>query len=598
MRCSVLLWVCGALLLSSAAWALGPYPPEIAAWTEATKAQQRQAGEQLLQAMREAAKQGKLTFDIPKGDYRFAMQEKAGNRQVHIALRDFNDMVIDGHGSTFWFEDDQQAVGIWRSKNLTIKNLFLDWDPLGFTQGTVTAVDEAKHAVYVTIDPGYERVTPRMAALASEGGAQPYILAGFIDAATGNFKTGQTGFRVTPFFKDQPVNGAYRVQVLRYYNLPLSVMQVHPGDRMAMWVRGEGGFLIEGCEKIRLQDITLYSCAGFNYREAVCVSNVYERCHILRRPGTNRLLGGNSDGFHSSNCAVGPTIDGCIVEAIGDDGVNIHGFYRKMREQKSPTEVVVEQLAWRGTIEQPFTVDFFENDGVKYLGRRTTVGPTTIAGGLHTLHLDQPITLPKDVIVSSEQFVGAGATVRNCTFRNILTRGMLVQAPNMTIANNRFEWLGSFGLRVASNPGYWGESAHPHNLTITGNTFIDTSVFRPTNMAAAAIYIDNCARNPSEGMPVQNVLIEKNTFLRVRGAGVLSRGVTNLRIIGNTFDGFSLTDPLPLIPGNSPAFAADELGYALLLKAVTGAEVRDNTFTNPGPFSKGVQREVDVIPVL
>ena len=60
-----------AILAPAAVLAQGQNPPEIAGWSESTKAQQRSAGQQMVEKIESAARAGQKQIVIPKGHYRF-----------------------------------------------------------------------------------------------------------------------------------------------------------------------------------------------------------------------------------------------------------------------------------------------------------------------------------------------------------------------------------------------------------------------------------------------------------------------------------------------------------------------------------------------
>ena len=262
--------VLACVCLLSAPCGGGPYPANVAGWDEAVKQAQRDAGAVLIARLKEAAAKGENQFVAPKGHYRFSKTERVGCRHVCIHLTDIRDLTIDCNGSTFWFEDEHQAIRLARCIGVTIRNLVMDWDPLGATQGTVVGTEPETKTVEVVLDPGYERVTPGFAALPAKGNAKPYVRAAVFDA-DGRFKPDQQGCRVVPFFQTPKQEGRYRISVLMFYGVPLEELNVAVGDRMAFWVRGQGALLCEGCENLLLEDITVYGCPGFGFVEGAGV---------------------------------------------------------------------------------------------------------------------------------------------------------------------------------------------------------------------------------------------------------------------------------------------------------------------------------------
>ena len=524
----------GLLLLAAPACTSGPFPSEVVVWDDAAKAAQREAASQLISKLELASLSGERGFTIPKGNYRFSKTSKKGSHNSFISLDKLNDMTIDGSGSTFWFEDEAWGFHITNCSNLTMKNIIMDWDPLPYTQGTITGVNPKDKTLDVDISPGYEKVSKRFASLPPVESDKEATVRGFIfDAKTSLLKPCQEGFRVVPFLQTPKVGGAYRVKTLIFYNKPLESLNAKVGDKITFLMRSSGGILMEGCSGMTLEDITQYSCPGLQFVEGACGGerNVYRRCKVLPRPGTDRLMGGNADGFHSQNCEYGPLIESCEITAIGDDSVNIHGFYRKVVKQISPTEILVENLAWRGKLKDGCTVNFNESPekGFGFIGQRKLMS-MRFENGKHYLKLDKDISVDADSVCSIEDYTGEGAIIRNCHFKNIAVRGILFKSHNGTIENNTFEWIGGKGIILTTQPGFWDESALPHDVKITGNKIID--VYGGPGI---------CAFDPSKDLAkaqkISNILIKDNTITRTAGPSIQLRGAKGVEIIGNALSG-------------------------------------------------------------
>lgn len=132
----------------------GPYPAQVAAWSEATRDAQRLAGVSLLEDLNAALEKGEKAFHVPPGVYRFdEFSGSARGKGWYVRLFEVNDFVLDGHGSTFYFSKPGHALSLYKCTDVTVKNLTFDWDPLPFCQGTVAALEDDR--ITVRLDPGY-----------------------------------------------------------------------------------------------------------------------------------------------------------------------------------------------------------------------------------------------------------------------------------------------------------------------------------------------------------------------------------------------------------------------------------------------------------
>ena len=95
---------------------LGPYPPEVAAWDDATKQAQRDAGTKMLADVDAAIKSGQKNIVVPKADYRFD-KLLTNRRPMHIMWRDLDGVTIDLQGSTLWFENVRTGIVLANNSN-------------------------------------------------------------------------------------------------------------------------------------------------------------------------------------------------------------------------------------------------------------------------------------------------------------------------------------------------------------------------------------------------------------------------------------------------------------------------------------------------
>lgn len=503
------------------------------------KVRQRQAGDRLLADLAAACARGDRAFSVPTGQYRFSRATKQGAHNSFLVLRGVADLTIDGGGSTFWMEDCGRAFHIMNSRGLTIRNLDIDWDPLPFTQGTVVGVDAETSCLEVRLDPAYARVSPAFAALPPDPDDRVGTVRGAIfPPDSPRFKTGQVGFRVVPFFRTAARDGIFRIRVLTFRDRPLAAINAVPGDRIALWIRNGGGFLIEGSERVTIEDVNLHACSGFGFVEYGGVGgNVFRRCRITPRPGTIDLMGGNCDGFHSAHSGQGPLIEDCEAESLGDDAVNIHGGYVRVEAQGDPDQILIGKPPGRGDLAGTTAVVIApESAGFALRGRRAVRAATPQGAGL-SLRLDGPLSVQPGDFCAIEERSGQGAAVRGCAFRNILTRGVLLKTHHATVADNRIDGTGSWGIVLTAEPGYWGESMLPHHVAVTGNTVSDAGMLSSPSCEIGLMAVGD----PAVAERIADIAVERNRLIRTSGPAIRVKNGVRLRIVGNTIAG--RTDP-------------------------------------------------------
>ena len=68
-------------------------------------------------------------------------------------LHNARNLTLDGQGSTFILGPDVRFLRVRHSNNISIRNLNIDFEPLPFVDGTVSAVDARERYVDVSVPP-------------------------------------------------------------------------------------------------------------------------------------------------------------------------------------------------------------------------------------------------------------------------------------------------------------------------------------------------------------------------------------------------------------------------------------------------------------
>ena len=295
--------------------------PVSPAFSDAEKEAQRAAGTELLGRLRAAT----ADVTIPPGDYRFACRQATLIEGLH-------DLAIDARGVTFWFDRpaDQITADCWglqflKCRNVTLRGLTVDYDPLLYMQGRVDAIDFAAGTLDMTVDEGFPVVEFRPLQIIFFRANGDYIPQPphFHD---GIKIVGDRKLRVKIQTKDQLRAQSEDARFLEAFE---GRCKIGVGDRAVLPFRTGTGFQLEQCARMTLEDVTLYAAPGFSFLESGGEgAHVYRRCKVIRRPGSRRLWAGNADAFHSRAMEKGSRLEACEFSFGGDDFLNFHGFWQ------------------------------------------------------------------------------------------------------------------------------------------------------------------------------------------------------------------------------------------------------------------------------
>lgn len=486
-------------------------------------------------------KAGKTTVTVKPGRYRVKP-----SRSQHLVLRDRRDVVIDCTGVEMVCTETTRALTIATCVNLTIKGLTIDYDPLPYTQGRITAMSADKKVHEIALHDGYPRA-----------------------AAARNFK--YEIFRPDTRLLRCHSYGLKTVEVIDDSHLRLTKdggrasdpEQV--GDIIAIGAEhtsgGNAAHAVEcsNSRNVTLEDITLYASNCFGYLENNCEATTYRRCTLDRRsPATDfitrepRIRSGDADAFHSKHAIVGPRYLQCVARFMGDDCVNICGDYHMVMGGSGTTLRVlakhdmniqtgdpVEVVAYDGRRLPDATVTAIakdvpiSDDEVAWLrkqrmndGLRTNAGKALSKG--FTITLDRAVDLPRGSVIASTRRMGNGFVIDRCTFGFNRSRGILIKASKGTITGCTLQ--GSWEVGILVSPEWWWlESGSSNDLVITGNRISDC----PTPGIVVQATGGNGKVAPAGAH--QNITITGNAFQNVALPCILCTSTEGLQLGANTF---------------------------------------------------------------
>ena len=496
------------------------------------------------------AKAGSKRIVVPPGRYRVTPR----NRQ-HLLLEELKDLEIVADGVEMICTETTRALTVARCTNVTVRGLTIDYDPLPFTQGRITAISPDQQVYTVE------------------------LFAGYPDAASvRNFK--YEVFRPdtrTLRCEDRNVS---KIETVDARHLRLTCPgrhDVHPeqvDDLIVIGAEyapsGSAAHAIEchSNQNVRLEGIVLFASNCFGFLEFNCDGSVYARCRIDRRSAEDdpikraspRLRSLDADAYHSKHAIKGPSYLECSARFMGDDCINICGDYhmimtsqgRELRvlgkgnlniQPGDPVELVLytgERLPdGKAVSVQP--AGSITEDERAFLARQGLDAGLKSGRGLgraYTVTLDREVTIPRGGVLCSANRIGNGFVVKDCDFGFNRSRGILIKASRGEITGNRME--GCWMSAILVSPEYWWlEAGSSSDVRITGNTI--------TRCSGVPIRVEATGGN-GETAPAgahRNITINGNTVSGCAMPGILVTSTSGLQIGPNTFEGWIRSQVIP-----------------------------------------------------
>lgn len=511
---------------------------------------------------------------IPPGVYRVSPQ---GNASVLIWISKARNLEIIADGVTMVCTRRMRAIQFDQCENVTLRGLTFDYDPLTFTQGKVVALAEDKGWFDVKLDAGY-----------------PQYLASRIvvcDPKTRFHKFGINHHWGTRASWAAP--GVVRIS-------EKGVAEgVDIGDPVALSAGQEQGaphaITVENhCSDVIFRNVTIHCAPGMglvDYNNETGIK-MFD-CRIVPGPRPagateERLLTTSWDGIQCQVARVGAQIENCVIERCGDDSWSVPTREFKVAERqgnkvllsvwdgKPPAGVIrvgdrlIRRQGSDSAIQKVQSVQFVKRD---------------VNGKTSTLI---EVTFEQELPVEVGQYVfNLDCSSKGFIYRNNRIyshgRGALIKVGDGLIEANTFR--GS-DKAIIVNCELAGGAGVADNLIIRNNTIIETGYHQamPWSEQAGAICLSAGVGGGKLRAPgiFNDILIENNTFDRIKGLNLFIASSRNVTVKNNRFLNTHTTDT-SRHNGADYRIAADAV---IEVTQSNGVHFSGNTIEDMGPFAK------------
>ncbi|MBS1574729.1 MAG: alpha-1,3-galactosidase B [Bacteroidetes bacterium] len=416
-------------------------------------------------------------------------------KRCAVWIYNFDNLVIDANGSDFIYHDRIQPFTIDSSRNITVKNVNIDWDVPLTAQAIIK--DTAKEYLDMLIDTI----------------ANPYIIEKdkivFVGEGWKSNWWGTMEFQfdtrlIVPQTGDNGVLGEgwenYKAEkrgngIIRLH-YPF-IRKPSPGNIIVMRhnERDHAGIFIISSKNVRLDKINIYQTAGLGVLSQYSENLSFSYLRVVPDKTKGRYYSGHDDGCHFSNCKGKIVVDHAEFEGLMDDPINVHGTAVQVVEIKSPSQLLCrfmhEQsvgMKWAGPGD---SIAFINHDNMQSFAYGVISDFTPISREEFVVSFRNPV--PSGLVVKDalENITWTpDLTVTNSLLSVNRARGILVSTPGkVVIENNTFESSGS-AILIAGDANQWFESGAVKDVVIRKNNFTDACLTSMYQFCEGIISID------------------------------------------------------------------------------------------------------------
>ncbi|GHC09929.1 right-handed parallel beta-helix repeat-containing protein [Cerasicoccus arenae] len=489
-----------------------------------------------------------------------------------LLLKNLEGVTINAEGVRLLASNPVGSALIIRNcKNLTIRGLTVDYNPLPFTQGTITAVDREALTADIAIHDGYPDLT------------EDYLVrrAHLFEKDRHLWKAGAPDYYLS---KNERLDA--RHCRLHFQKGETAFHYVEVGDRIVMNIRKAAAIQVrDNSEGLHLEDCTIHAGPGLGLLVRFAKDGgTYERLRVLPGPlpeGATepRLLSTCADAVNIAYTRKGPIISECEFAYMGDDSVNLHGATLPVLAWEDEKTC----LSMRPFGDDPFEDLLQEGDVVRFLqepdfslirtseiesieranepfekweSKMREIWPSYRKSKNATFYRIRFKDAISDVPagISFCEFHASSASgfvIKDSYFHDHRARGLRLMSNDGLIENNRFERLKGAAISAGPEFAYWKEAGWVHDLTIRGNTITDVG------LGAHQLYEESYT------------LGAISLFTHVLPMGMASRyyqGNDNILIEDNVIDGCSM-DGISIVASKNVVIRNNEISNVNLIDA-------------------------------
>lgn len=431
-------------------------------------------------------------LSLKKGVYRFdksdslprivfvsntVSQDEPLVKNIALLLENMQDLTIEGNKSTLLMNGDMSAVVVRFCKNITIKDLCVDYIRPRVSEMTAAAVDGCKVLFKVHADSLWK---------VDENGDFCWV------DADGNLETRDSWQVVQCAAPDNssnlrsvfnPLKEAEKFEI-NDNGIEFTYREIPPVKAGEVWQfrhpsRRANGIVVADSENVTLNGMELYFTPGLGI---VCqMSRNITVCNHRHAPAPNsgRRCSAHADCIQISSCYGKVDIGNCFFSGSQDDPINIHGTYLEVVNISGKDAELrfcqSETWGW---------MPFNKGDEVCFVDQNTMCRKEFCrVAEVHSVFGDTvKITLDRDM----EKFADNGryvlenmsaypdADVHDSIFECYPTRGLLLtSAGKCRVFNNEFRQTAARpAIHISSDANEWYESGGVRDVQIFNNRFL------------------------------------------------------------------------------------------------------------------------------
>ncbi|GAA4473107.1 alpha-1,3-galactosidase-related protein [Novipirellula rosea] len=507
----------------------------------------------LLRLIQSVEGESNITLVFPKGTYRFAPDNALEQfravtnhdnslKRMGFPLFGFQNITIDGGGSTFLYHGRISPIVIESCTGATLKNFSIDWDHPFHSELAVVENNEDDDTFTVEVDRDRYPYTIKHGEVLFErdGWSDPFGSNIVFDPKTQSpiYDTKKYGVNYSKPVKVTAV-GKNRIRfnangrALPPVGSVLITYGVNPTSRLCPAIH------IANSSDIRVENVTVYAAGGMALIAERTENVTLERMVVTST--SDRLVATRADATHFVGCRGTVKLENCLFEHMLDDGINVHGAYVKIEEYLGNNRFI-------GAISHPQQWGLMfaaPGDRVAILSRETVLPfHQTSVEEVEVLNeerfvvtvLDVPDDLPAGPLSMENLTWYPDVVMKHNTIRQNRARAALITTKGKVLIDSNYFSSQMHGILIEGDNKKWYESGGVQDVTISNNVFDNIGFEGGAVYPLLASPLLTDEQRMGEGHFHRNIRFLNNTIRSFNGLVAQTRSVSGLTIAGNAVE--------------------------------------------------------------
>lgn len=450
-------------------------------------------------------------------------ENRNGQRNVAIYLKNKKNIVIDGNGATIMIHGKMTPFLFDNCENITVKNLVVDYFCPTMSEFTVLENNNGLCKIKINGECLYEVKRNNLIFKGETGlNGKPYWKHGYVankrhykllDPETKLFRDFSRKDMEFTFIKDSGNNILECELKNKEVYLPEnSIIQTRS------IVRDQTGALFNRCKNLYFENLRVKFMHGLGMVSQFCENVTYKNCDFT--PKENRTAASTADFFQFSGCKGDLLLDNIKASGAHDDYVNVHGTHlRVVRKNKRNNTITVRFMHHESWGFQAFQkgdkLEFIRWDTLIPYAKTRVIDYKRLNDTDIRLYLDRP--LPDSLVLGKDVVENAtwtpNLTVKNCEFGLTCGRGILATTRGkVVIENNIFKDVWGPALLIEDDCNFWFESGYTTEVIFRNNIVDNCDYIKMYEGSPVIKYSPKVMNENSNEFVHERLLIENNEF--------------------------------------------------------------------------------------